>query len=219
MLVISGTRYTDADGTERIETGRVYTYSKRSPVGSQSSGDWVLELLDDAGAVLRSVRFVVDTPIDDFDPSDEWQDDGSLMESWWVLVEDAPAYSSYRIKQRSQVVLESAVSPCAPEVTVISPIAGQTVDDSTVTVTWSGYDADGDDLTYHVHYSSDGGETYSAVGVGLSETSEETSLEYLEGSSQARFRVIATDGTRSTTAESGLFTLVSEHKDQWETIW
>ena len=158
----------------------MYTYSKRSPVGSQSSGDWVLELLDDAGAVLRSVRFATSTSIDDLDPSEPYEP-GGLSEHWRVLVEDPPAYSSYRIKQRSQVVLESAVSPCAPEVTVISPIAGQTVDGSTVTVTWSGYDADGDDLTYHVHYSSDGGETYSAVGVGLSETSEETSLEYLEG--------------------------------------
>ena len=184
----------------------VYTYSKRSPVGSQSSGEWVLELLDDAGAVLRSVPFAADTPIDDLDPSEPYEPGGS-SEHWRVLVEDPPAYASYRVSQGPLVVAESAVSASAPTVTVVSPVAGQSVDGSTVTLEWSASDADGDALTYHVHYSSDGGETHSAVGVGLSSTSLVVAREGLAGSTRARLRVIASDGTRSTTAESALFTV------------
>ena len=217
VLVISGSRTVTADGTVRVELRPVYTYSTRSPLGRRKPpGDWVLELLDGAGGVVRSVEFATDTPINDIDPS-TYQDSGALTEYWRVLVADPPAYCSYRVKRGPLVVVESTVSPSAPTVTVTSPVAGQTVE-GTTTVMWSASDADGDDLTYHVHYSSDGGDTYSAIGVGLSSTSEEVSLEYLKGSSQARVRVIASDGTRSTTAESAIFTLVSEHEDKWEVI-
>ena len=211
VLVISGSRTVTADGTVRVELSPVYTYSTRSPLGRRKPpGDWVLDLLDGADGVLRSVEFATDTPINDIDPS-TYQDSGALTEYWRVLVDDPPAYCSYRIRRGPLVVVESTVSPSAPTVTVTSPVAGQTVE-GTMTVMWSASDADGDDLTYHVHYSSDGGDTYSAIGVGLSETSLLVkSLEYLEGSSQARVRVIASDGTRSTTAESAIFTLVSEY--------
>ena len=216
-LVISGSRTVTADGTVRVRLSPVYTYSTRSPLGRQPPGDWVLELLDSADGVLRSVQFATDIPIIDIDPS-TYQDSGASTESWRVLVDDPPAYCSFRIKEGPLVVVELTVSHSAPTVTVTSPVAGQIIDGSTVTVAWSGSDPDGDALVYHLHYSSDGGETYSAAGVGLSSTSKEVSLEYLEGSARARFRVIASDGTRSTTAESALFTLVSEFRNVPEVI-
>ena len=206
VLVVAGSRTVTADGEARVVSRPTYTYSKRSPVGSQPSGDWVLELLDSAGAVLRSVPFAADTTIDDLVPSDG-QSSGGSDEVWRVLVENPPAYSSYRVRRGPLVVAESTVSPSAPAVTVTSPVASQVVDGSTVTLAWSGSDADGDALTYHVHYSSDGGNTYSAVGVGLSSTSLVVAREDLAGSTRARLRVIASDGTRSTTAESALFTV------------
>ena len=206
VLVVSGARTVAADGSVDVVLSPTYTYATASPMESQNSGEWVLELLDGAGAVLRSVPFGADTPTVDIDP-DSGTEAAPSTELWRVAVPDAPAYSSYRIRQESQAVAVSAVSSAAPVVSVTAPAAGQAFGGASVSVSWAASDADGDDLVYHVHYSADGGATYSTVGAALRSTTLVLDRDQLAGSSQAVFRVIASDGTRSTTAQSAVFTV------------
>ena len=206
VLVVSGSRRAGADGTAAVTLAPTYTYATSLPVGSAQSGDWTLELLDSEGAVLRSVPFAADTPIVDIDPA-SGAASVPQSERWRVSVADPPAYSSYRIRHRSQTVAVSGVSAAAPVVSVVAPVAAQAFTGGSVSVSWTASDADGDDLVYHVHYSADGGATYSTVGAGLTSTSLVLPRADLAGSSRAMFRVIASDGTRSATAQSPVFTV------------
>ncbi len=204
VLVISGSRTVAADGSVDVVLSPAYTYGTDLAVTARS-GDWVLELLDSTGSVLRSVPFGADVPMADIDPA---QDPPRLStERWRVAVADPPTYASYRIRRGSETVAASEVSASAPSVSVTAPTAGQTFSASTVEVSWTGSDADGDDMVYHVHYSDDGGATYSTVGAGLTSTSLVIDRDQLAGSTRARFLVIASDGTRSTTAQSPVFTV------------
>ena len=206
VLVVSGARTVGADGSADVVLSATYTYSTGASVRSQSSGDWTLELLDGEGAVLRSVPFTADTPIVEIDPDSD-TGEGPSSELWRVVVPNPPAYSSYRIRQGQQTVAVSEVSAAAPTVSVTAPVAAQVFSGGSVSVSWTASDADGDDLVYYVHYSDDGGATYSTVGVGLTAATLVLPRDQLAGSTRARFRVIASDGTRSTTAQSPVFTV------------
>ena len=212
VLVVSGSRTVAADGSSQVVLSPTYTYATGSPLGPQQSGDWVLELLDGVGVVLRAVPFAAGTPVVDIDP-DSAAAARPSSERWRVAVPDAPAYSSYRIRKGTQTVALSEVSAAAPVVAVSAPAAAQVVDGDSVTVSWTGVDVDGDELVYHVDYSGDGGATYSTVGVGLRSTSLVLERDELAGSTRAVFRVIASDGTRSTAAQSPVFTVAENSPD------
>ncbi len=90
-------------------------------------------------------------------------------------------------------------------VTIIEPVAGQVFDGDTLTFSWVGSDADGDDLSYVVEYSADGGASYETMASGYKSNSIVKDRVFLPGSVTARIRVTVSDGTRSTTTESSLF--------------
>ena len=71
-------------------------------------------------------------------------------------------------------------------------------------ITWSASDPDGDELAYSFSLSQDGGQRYGYQHRDLTSTSYRLDVGefYLPGT--LRFRVIASDGTRSDTAESCL---------------
>ena len=87
--------------------------------------------------------------------------------------------------------------------------AGASLGSETVSFSWFAADPDGDALTYSVAYSTDGGESYETLSVGQAQQRLSLSRSRLAGSARARVRVIASDGTRSTTAESALFTVAA----------
>jgi hypothetical protein len=98
------------------------------------------------------------------------------------------------------------VSANAPAIEISSPAQGSVVTPANgrVRVEWRATDADGDDLSYLVFYSPDGGRSWRP----LDDEREESSFDLdIAGQPAApRVRVIATDGVRSTTSEVG-FTL------------
>jgi hypothetical protein len=113
--------------------------------------------------------------------------------------------------QGSTELADWAVSAHAPQVTLLSPDGGETFED-TMTITWSGSDADGDDLFYSLQYSPDNGQTWQAVAVNLGETSLELdTLDDLPGNNEALMRVIATDGINTSTDESDAVFSVARH--------
>ena len=205
VLVVSGARRVLPGGAAVVSVDPVYTYYTRSRVVEPQAGDYRLELLDGAGQVLRAVPFAAGAAASQ---TPEGAADG-VEESWRVAVKDPPQYSSLRIVRDSETVAQIATSPSAPSVSVTSPTAGQSFTGAAVEVAWAASDADGDDLSYRVYYSTDGGADYKPVAAGVTATSVTLDRSRLRGSDQARIRVIATDGTRSTAAQSPVFSVAA----------
>ena len=95
----------------------------------------------------------------------------------------------------AQVIATVAPGSAVPTVTVTAPNGGQTLGGSTVEVTWVAADADaGDALTYMIQYSPDGGQTWMVAAQNVTGNSFSIDSSNLVASSQARFRVWASDG-------------------------
>ena len=90
-----------------------------------------------------------------------------------------------------------------------APTAGQVLNGETVTFSWSGTDADSDSLSYLVEYSDDGGSTYKTIAVDYASSSLTVDRASLTGSGSARIKVTVSDGTRSASTESPVFTVAA----------
>ena len=100
------------------------------------------------------------------------------------------------------------VSASAPTVAITSPQAGEVRDGSeTINVAWTAMDADGDELTYSVFVSSDGGTNYLPAAIDLTDTGYSLDASAIEGGSQVFIRVAASDGWNTTQAEVGPLTI------------
>jgi hypothetical protein len=97
------------------------------------------------------------------------------------------------LKYNDAPLASKTVSPHSPSVTVISPNGGEVLSNQ-VTVSWSGSDADGDELSYAMLISSDNGATWETAAIDLNETSYTWDISALQPGSQYLARVIATDG-------------------------
>ena len=209
ILVVSGYRRMPQDGSAGdvtvlpVQTFRVAGATEPLP------GNHVLELLDASGAVVRSVSFAASVSDGATGDVSDPRGTSDAYEYWVVAVADPPDHASYRIMSGSETIVELARSASAPAVTVTSPASAQTFNGEDVRFSWSASDADGDDLTYTVQYSSDGGGTFKTISLSQTSTSLTVARAQLEGSSRARIRVIASDGTRSTSAESAVFTVAN----------
>ena len=177
-----------------------------------SPGDHLLEFFDGDGNVLSSVSFEPQTLVGD-----------SVWKSWRVPVTEPSGWASYRVSKPAAegsgsggaegsgsaraVLAEVTRSANAPTVSVIVPVAGQVFSGDEVTFSWTGSDPDGDDLSYSVAYSQDGGASYRAITGNYEATSLTMDRKWLAGSTTARIKVTARDGTRTASAESPIFTV------------
>jgi Tol biopolymer transport system component len=110
----------------------------------------------------------------------------------------------------SRVVLKSgtteiAVKPVtahAPTVEILSPNGGETwAANGTYTITWAANDPDGDILAYSVLYSPDSID-WVPVQTAITETHVVVTSDEIAGGSNARVRVLATDGVLTSIDES-----------------
>lgn len=105
----------------------------------------------------------------------------------------------------SQELLSTVTAgPTAPIVQVVSPNGGETIDADQITVTWTAGDPDpGDQLFFTVQYSADGGASWETVDENLRGVNSTTIDRVdVQGSQQAMFRVLATDGIHTSVAQS-----------------
>ena len=101
-----------------------------------------------------------------------------------------------------------AVSANAPTLTIQSPGAGDAWAGEQ-TIVWTGSDADQDPLTLTILYSADDGATWSPVASGAQGGSYGIHASRLGPSTNARIRLIATDGFHTVTRDSEPFTVVA----------
>lgn len=105
-----------------------------------------------------------------------------------------PGTIRVEIRYQGQPVASRNISAHAPTVNLTAPLAGSTLPNGLFPVTWTGDDQDGDQLTYSVLYSNDGGATWQTMAVNLSGNSLQLDGRQLPGGSDCQIRVIVTDG-------------------------
>ena len=107
--------------------------------------------------------------------------------------------------QKSGVEIASrTLSANAPTVQWLLPSAAETWPDATPrTLRWQGADADADALVFHLSYSTDNGVNWLPLAIDHAASEYTLDPSRIQGGAQVRFRVTASDGFRSTSAEVG----------------
>lgn len=106
------------------------------------------------------------------------------------------------IRQEDNPIVGRTASPNAPSITLIAPNGGETWGEAAV-VSWSASDVDGDDLTFDLLFSKDGGLSWQVIALDIVGNSYAFSdLRGIPGSDQARLRIVAKDGFNSSMDES-----------------
>ncbi len=156
--------------------------------------DWAFVLRDRQGAVLatypfRAVWRVPDTPAD------------RAVVPITYSIEELPGTATIELVGPDGVADTLSMSANAPTVEITTPATAgaQSSAAGTVTATWRGADADGDDLTYLVFYSPDNGANWRMVADELTATTFEVPVTGTPAG--PRIRVVVTDGVRSDVAE------------------
>jgi hypothetical protein len=172
--------------TARLEY--VYLSDNHHFVNDAVTGTYTLELQDAGGQVLVSDTFGV------------WFTDGgaggeaqaTVLPFLRVLPAD-PLAARLVLKEEGDVLATRLASATPPTVTWTAPNSGEALS-GTVELVWTGYDDDGDPLTYIVQYSADGGATWEPVALHLTATQTTVDMAEFPGGDQCLFRVLASDG-------------------------
>ena len=189
-----------------IELNSVFSKPRLADLGV--SGEYTLELLDDTGSVLRSVRFAAVKSTSNPIPGSEGSSVDSSKAYFSFFVSDFPEYASFAITKNGKEISAFSASSNAPSLSLSGPTSGQTFDnDDNIMLSWSGSDPDGDALTYRVYYSTDGGITYEILAIETDTISASIPANALRGSSRARLGVSASDGYRASFAETPVFSV------------
>ena len=195
----------------------VYTYYTAGPV--RFSGrpvpvstfrPMLAELYGHDGTLLLARWFPVEIEARDVNPEGSTQDPRPYDESWSIRVASPPRWSCLRLladaadpSLPASFMIDIAASPNPPAIEITSPPKDQTLHPGEpVEITWSASDPDGDELTYSFSLSEDGGPRYGFQQRDLTSTSYRLDVGEIYSPGALRFRVVASDGTRSATAES-----------------
>ena len=187
---------------------------------SSKSSDFYLELRSRAGRALCRWSFdaVIPSTYDPaiiFDPeTGEYYNtiDETFKMNRQVpfsfIVNNPPDYSSIAVLHGDEEILVQHRSANRPSLSIQGPPAGQVFNDGdSVALSWEGSDLDEDELDYLVFYSIDGGNSYERLRIAGRNSPKTISAGRLESSTQARLAVSVSDGTRSSFAETEIFTV------------
>jgi hypothetical protein len=158
--------------------------------------DWKLVLQSSRGGTMAEYPF---TPkVNEAGPGEGPEPLASILETVpWV---DGTA--RVVILYQGAEVAAQVVSANAPIVDMVYPSGGETLNQDTVMVQWTGHDDDGDPLVYALLYSADAGASWQTVALNVATTQADILLSELPGSNQALFRVIASDGVNTGQGQS-----------------
>ncbi len=192
--------FSGEDNIVDVELDSVFSGSSYLKPGE--AGEFILELRDEDGTIVRSIPFSVQ----DYPYQNESEDVQEAIFS--VVVADPPEYSSFAITRGGHEIAIVNRSLNTPVLSISGLPAGESYNhDDMIDINWEGSDADGDDLLYRVFYSTDGGTNYEALSLETEETSISFKAGLLAGSDSARIGVSVSDGTRSSFVETSVFSI------------
>jgi hypothetical protein len=194
-----------------MDPGAVQQWSNAAaPVYGTTSDneEYHLRLLNSSGTVLDDRQ--IELPIvEAHGPGHSHDTDG-----FFSITVPAPAEQVARLELMQGSTVLAAMSPglSEPSATITAPGGGETISD-TLDLSWQASDPDAsDNLRYIVQYSPDQGQSWQALIVdspGVPGTALQNvtldDLSWLAGSTEARLRVIASDGYNTAIAVSEPF--------------
>lgn len=197
-IALFGTIYDDSDTAVFQVVG---LWDSPGPYSPPSGGAYQMRLLDSNGSELAVYDF--DGDANDANPSNL---------GFGVVVPFPLGASEIELVRNSDSLLLGThqISANAPTVSNVELVGATNPVTGTATLQWQASDADGDALMFDVYYTDDNGATYTAYALAVMETSVQLDTNQMGGSTQARFRVTANDGTRLAEAESATFTMANK---------
>jgi hypothetical protein len=154
-------------------------------------GEYALQLLTREGQVVDEVSFGLETG--------NHQEDGQVFR---VLIPWHPDTNRVLVRHGSVELASQDLSAHAPTVT-FDPVTDVITD--TLLCSWTASDADGDDLTATLLLSTDNGQTWEGVSAGIPDSRYELDTSFWPGTTQARLRVLVSDGLHTSEAVSNAF--------------
>jgi hypothetical protein len=192
--LVQGGLHTDGNGGAISHAERLNIVTT---LGERTAGAYAIQLLRADGAVLAAYPFT---------PQEGLHDAPTLQ--FTELVTNVQGTTALRIVQVADGVelAHKSISTHPPVVSNVTLPAAVSAAATSLSLTWSAADADGDALTYDVYYSLDGGATLLPLQLSLPQPAATVSIEALPGGT-AIFRVVATDGANTTFADSAPFVM------------
>jgi hypothetical protein len=174
----------NGDGT--VELQPFYHTNTAFNSGDGTAGEFSLALLAANNEVLLEHRFDAQAVSED--------EAGALG-----FTEFVPWHANTQrivLKRKDVVLAERIVSTHAPTVRVLSPNGGETLSTQT-TISWEASDADGDPLSYTVLYNDGKDSLWWPIATGVTATAITVDTSLWAGSTEARVKVLVTDGVHS----------------------
>ena len=175
--------------------GDLYRVETSAPTLLPSPGDYSVELRN-GETVLSTVPFTLTfkSEYSGHDGDHPGDPEARPLASASMVIPWVEGTTDVVLLHGAKELARRTVSSGAPSVTITTPGAAETWPaGSTQTLKWAAADPDGDSLRYSVFYSRDGAE-WELLETGLTATSYALNVDALRGGSDARFRVVATDG-------------------------
>ena len=189
------------------------------PEGAENEDELILELRDSAGHSLKSINFYVQPSVWHGDPTPEALEENPDMIIWFkdadfdIFVANPPNYASMAILYEGNELEIEEHSVNTPCLSVSWPTEDRAFEESDhILISFEATDADGDELSYSIYYSADGGTFYRWKKTAVMKNSllsAMISVASLKSSDRARLAVSVTDGERSMVWKSPIFALPS----------
>jgi len=218
-LLVQGTIFLPFGSNNTTDTvlEQPFVIPQSEDVTTHEDGPYAVVLRGAANAELQRYPFKPSEVAEDSEDPDNVPDDPNELRPRLSITEMMPVTAPtialatrLEIEAQGGVVLRSVNAGVnAPVVQFTQPTGGQTFNGE-VTAQWTASDADGDALSYILQYSDNNGATWETVDAYLNETSVVVDTLDLTGGQQARFRVFASDGIRTSIAVSNPFTVPNE---------
>lgn len=190
------------------ELSPLYIFPEAGQPGLPEAGAYRLRMVGPGGAALIEIPF--DAPAPPFEAADGEPPIDLGLGFFNFRVPLDPTAVAVQVVRDGQILAERALSPSAPSVVFTAPAAGTEIGDEPVTLAWNVTDADSDALVSLLQWSADGGGNWETLSIDLPMNEFEVVSTSLRGSTNAFFRVLVTDGLRTSVAQTGPFT-VQDH--------
>ncbi len=201
FLSLFGTIATDGE-VAAIQRLRRLSSVANLPELTPGDDDYRIRLLGEGGSLL------IDYP---FTPDVTYNNDDPVVSFGQVVTFTAGTVQVQIVKGAADQVLASqSLSPNPP---TISGVALQMAPDpvtGTVSLVWTASDPDGNDLSFDILYSLDGGNSFQPLQAGADGHSAQIDTAQLGGSDGAVLRVVASDGVNTAHDETDPFNMANK---------
>jgi hypothetical protein len=166
-------------------------------------GEYQLQLINEQNVVIKTI---------DFKPKGLYREDESEPRLAYFNIPvnlNKPAIKAIILKNNI-VIGQITASENAPTVKVLFPNGGESLSGIETSFEWKANDTDGDELTYGIQYSNDGGSTWETLDIDLSDAFYEVDLSSLGKTGMGLLRVVVSDGFNVAMDESdGTFNIAN----------